>query len=95
MSKCLSSSNCILKVMSHFAISNPISAADKNYRSLIDDDGECNNSRSVMRWSNSRNAIDNTVSTLRELIDIRNGYKECIGFSSQELGVFMLDLCTG
>ena len=29
MSKCLSSSNCILKLISHFAISNPISAARK------------------------------------------------------------------
>ena len=40
MSKCLSSSNCILKLISHFAIANPISAVGKNYRSLIDDDGE-------------------------------------------------------
>ena len=94
MSKCLSSSNCILKLISHFAISNPMSAAGKNYRSLIDDDGECNNSRSDMKWTNSRKAIENTVSTRRELIDIRAGYKECIGFSSQELNVFIQDLCT-
>ena len=37
----------------------------------------------------------NTVSTISELIDARDGYKECIGFSSQELDVFMQDLCTG
>ena len=41
MSKCLSSSNCILKLISYFAIANPMSAAGKNYRSLIDDDGVC------------------------------------------------------
>ena len=43
--------NCILnlKLISHFAIANPMFAAGKNCRSLIDDDGECNNSRSVMR----------------------------------------------
>ena len=48
-----------------------------------------------MRWINSRKAIENTVSTIRELIEIRDGYRECIGFASQELDVFMLDLCTG
>ena len=42
-----------------------MSAAGKNYRSLIDDDGECNNSGSVMSWKNSRIAIENTVTTTR------------------------------
>ena len=91
MSKCLSSSNCILKVITHFAIANPMSAAGKNYKSLIDDDGECSNSK----WAFSSKAIENTVSTNRKLIDVRDGYKECIGFSPQELDVYMLDLCTG
>ena len=54
--KCLSSSNCILKLISHFAIANPMSAAGKNYRSLIDDDGNSSNSNSsnsssVMKWT--------------------------------------------
>ena len=71
-----------------------MSAAGKNYRSLIDDDGECSNC-SVMKWTISSKPIENTVSTIRELIDVRDGYKECIEFSSQELNVFMLDLCTG
>ena len=42
-----------------------MSAAGKNYRSLIDDDGECINSDSVMSWKNSRIAIVNTVTTTR------------------------------
>ena len=67
-----------------------MSAAGKNYSSLIDDDGECSNSSSVMKWTISSKAIENTVSTIRELVDVRDGYKECIGFSSQELNVFML-----
>ena len=49
MSKCLSSSNCILKLISHFAIANPMSVSGKNYRSLMDDDGECSNSSSLMK----------------------------------------------
>ena len=57
MSKCLSSSNCILKLISHFPIANLMSAAGKNYRSLIDNDGECSNSSSVMKWTISSKAI--------------------------------------
>ena len=49
MSKCLLSSNCILKLIFHCALSNPMSAAGKNYRSLIDDNGECSNSRLVLK----------------------------------------------
>ena len=64
MSKFVSSSNCILKLISHFAIANPMSAAGKNYRSLIDDDGECSNSSSVMKWTISSKAIENTVQLL-------------------------------
>ena len=48
-----------------------------------------------MKWTISSKAIENAVSTIRELLDVRDGYKECIGFSSQELNVVMLDLCTG
>ena len=72
-----------------------MSAAGKNCRSLIDDDGECNNSRLVMKWTISSKAIENTISTIRELIDNKDSYRECIEFSSQELEVFTLDLCTG
>ena len=46
LSKYLSSSHCILKVRTHFAIFNPMSAAGKDYGSLIDDDDECSISSS-------------------------------------------------
>ena len=63
MSRCLSSSNCILKLTPHFAIANPMSAAD---------DGQCSNC-SVMKCTISSKAIDNIVSTIRELIYVRDG----------------------
>ena len=71
-----------------------MSAAGKNYRSLIDDDDECNDSSSVMRWTNIRKTMENTTTTIK-VIDIRDGYMECIVFSPQELDLFMLVLCTG
>ena len=78
MSKSLSSSNCILKLISHFAIANPMSAAGKNYRYLIDDDGECSNSSSVMKWTISSKAIENTVSTIRETFELRRLMSEMV-----------------
>ena len=74
MTKCLSSINCILKLISHFAITNSMSIAGKKHRSVIDDDADCNDSRSVMRWKNSSKAIENTVTTITKFIDIRDGY---------------------
>ena len=42
-------------------------------------------------WNNSRKEIENPVTIVNELIDIRDGYKECVGFSSQELKADQLD----
>ena len=36
--------------------------------------------------------MENTVIILKELMDIRDGHKEYIGFSLQKIGVFMLDV---
>ena len=41
-----------------------MSAAGDNYRSLIADDRECSNSSSVMKWTISSKAIENTVKIL-------------------------------
>ena len=50
----------------------------------------------LMKWKNSHKAIENTVSTIRELIDIKNGYEELMYWVfNSELEVFKLNLCTG
>ena len=46
--KCLSSSNSIVNLISHLAITNPLSSAVKNYRSVIDADCGFNNSHSII-----------------------------------------------
>ena len=54
ISKCLSisSSNSIVNLISHLAITNPLSNAGKNYRSVIDAGCELNNSLSIIKWNN-------------------------------------------
>ena len=49
ISKCLSSSNGIVNLISHLAITNPLSSAGKNYRSVIDADCELNNRQSIIK----------------------------------------------
>ena len=43
--------------------------------------------RSVIR-------LKNLTSILSELIDIRDGYKECDGLTCDEINAFILNLCT-
>ena len=47
-----------------------------------------------MRWTNSSKAIENRVTAVTQLIDIREGYNQSIGLASQELDVFMIDVGT-
>ena len=38
--------------------------------------------------------MKNLTSILSELIDIRDGYKECDGLTYDDINAFILDLCT-
>ena len=93
--KCLSSSNSIVNVISQIAICNPMSTAGKNYRSVLDANGDYNNNQTVTSWQYTCEIIKESIRTLRELIDVRDGYSECIGFTSDEIDEFILALCTG
>ena len=39
-------------------------------------------------------SLENVICALRELIDIRDGYKECNGLINSDLDEFILSLCT-
>ena len=69
--------------------------AGKNYRSVLDANGDYNNNQTVTSWQYTCESIKYSIRTLRELIDVRDGYSECIGFTSDEIDEFILALCTG
>ena len=54
--KCLSSSNSV-NVISHIAICNPISTTSKNYRSVLDANGDYNNNQMVASWQDTCECI--------------------------------------
>ena len=70
-----------------------MSTAGKNYRSVLDNNGDYNANQMVTSWQYTCESI--SIGTLRELIDVRDGYSECIGFTNDEIDEFILALCTG
>ena len=69
--------------------------AGKNYRSVLDANGDYNNNQTVTSWQYTCESITESIRTLRELIDVMDGYSGCIGFTSDEIDEFILALCTG
>ena len=72
-----------------------MSTAGKNYRSVLDANGNDNTNQKVTSWQCKCESIKESIRTLRELIDVRDERSECIGFTSDEMGKFILALCTG
>ena len=58
---------------------NPMSTADQN-------EGLCwiLTEITITNWQLTRGSIDNSVRMLKELIDIKDGYKECILSTNHE-----------
>ena len=64
-----------------------MSTAGKNYRSVLDVNGQYNNNLLIHDWNLTSNR-------LKKIIDIRHGYKECDGLTCDDINAFILDLCT-
>ena len=77
--KCLSSTNSVVNIIFNIAICNPMSTAGKNYRSVLDVNGQYNNNQLIHDWNLTSNRLNNLTSVLSKLIGIRDGYKECDG----------------
>ena len=45
-------------------------------------------------WSKKLIPLHNDVKTLQELIEIRDGYKECFGFTQEDINNYITNLCT-
>ena len=79
-----------MNVISHIAICNPMLTACKNHRSVLDANGDYNTNQMVTSWQDTCESIKESIRTLRELIDVRDGYSECIGFTSDAIYEFII-----
>ena len=92
---CLSSTNSVVNIISNIAICNPMSTAGKNYRSVLDVNGQYNNNQLIHDWNLTSNRLKNLTSVLSDCERIYiDGYKECDGLTCDDINAFILDLCT-
>ena len=85
--------NSVVNIISNIAICNSMSTAGKNYRCVLDVNGQYNNSQLIHDWNLTSDRSKNFTSVLSELIDIRDGYKECEGLTCNDINAFILGLC--
>ena len=89
----MSTSNCIMKIITEIAILNPMCCSRNNYTELLDGQGTLNFEPCIWSW-NFFEQFKNNIFTLNELIDIRDGIEECNGFTKDEISRFTLNICT-
>ena len=98
INRCFSSDNTTLLFISCVAINNPCFRTGINYRDLLNYHGIfiIVNSNNVIQseWSKKIIPLHNDVKTLQELIEIRERYKECIGFTQEDINNFITNSCT-
>ena len=80
-----STSNCIVKIITEIAICNLMSCSGDNYRELLDGHGTLNLEPCLWSWKYN---LRNDMYTFKELIDIRDGIKECNGFTKAEISFY-------
>ena len=91
----MNTSNCIVKISSELSIlCNPMSCSWDNYRELLDGKGTLNLKPCLLTWKCNLTNLRNDMYTFSELIDKRDGIKECNGFTKVEIYRFILNICT-
>ena len=74
ISACLSTSNCIVKIITEIAICNPMSCSGDNYRELLDGQGT-NSEPCLLSWKYNLTNLRYDMYAFNELTDIRDGIK--------------------
>ena len=95
INRCLSSHDTTLQFNSGVAINNPFSRTGTKYRDLLNYHGVLNRNNVIQsEWSKTLIPLHNDVKTLQELVEIRDGYKECFSFTQEDINNFITNLCT-
>ena len=71
-----------------------MSYSTDNYRVLLDGQGTLNLEPCPLSWKNTLTNLINDIYMLNELIDIRDGIKECNGFTKDEISFYFDNLYT-
>ncbi len=89
--KCRECKNKIVKAAATAALVNPMSCAGRNYWEVLN---ACYDKKIIYNESNSKyDEMKDCVNVLKEMIDIRDGFKQYYILSSEDIDFIIEDIC--
>ncbi len=82
----------IVKYVAFICKSNPMSSAGNNYRMLLNAKNELT-IEGLSVWNERCCKLNDSINVIKEMIDVRDEFKECQGFSKKEVEGFIEMLC--
>ncbi len=90
--KCLENDNNVVKSVAFICKSNTMSCAGNNYSMLLNAKNELT-IEGLSVWNERCCKLNYSINVIKEMVDVRNEFKECQGFSREELEGFIEMLC--
>ncbi len=90
--KCLKNDNNVVKSVAFISKSNPMSCACNNYRVLLKAKNELI-IEGLSVWNEICCKLNDSINVIKEMVDVRYEFKECQGFSREEVEGFIEMLC--
>ncbi len=82
----------LVKTIAFICISNPMSCAGNNYKLLLIDQNEFG-VLEMIEWKMKYTELIDNVYVLKEMINVQDGFKECVGFSMEEVEATIDGIC--
>ncbi len=86
--KCLENDNNVLTFVAFICKPNPMSCAGNNYKMLLNAIIEA-----LSVWNERCCKLNDSIHVIKEMINVRDEFKECHGFSREEVEGFIEMLC--
>ncbi len=77
----MSCENGVVKLLL-FCICNPMSCAGNNYKLLLNDQNEFG-VLDMIEWKMRYTELIDNVYVIKEMVDVRDSFKKCIGFQNE------------
>ncbi len=90
--KYLEHDNNVVKSVAFICKSNPMSCADNNYRMLLNAKNELT-MEGLSVWNERICKLIDSINVIKEMVDVRDEFKECQGFRREEVEGFIEMLC--
>ncbi len=88
--KCREHKHKIVKAAATAALVNPMSCAGRNYREVLN---ACYEKKIICNeWNSKCDKMKDCVNVLKEMIDIRDGFKQCYILSSDDIDFIIEDI---